>query len=372
MTAYEGLVQPRFPSRPRRSRRFEIDNPEDTDGSGHWELETTDSESEGGVEGRIEEELEHDRYVECCEAEGNISPRRRRFFACQPHVINGFHLRDNVWKKLLVDRVRWAAPGLGPSSDMVLGDTDKQFLERLLVELSNQKAYGLCPDLQKSATVLMTVRGPAADDAIDAISSMVRRPLYHVRISTEAEAGSAESTFRQAASLARKWGCIVVIDELLGAYHHPVGEPQDSLTANVAAVVRFLDTFRGIVILALPDQGWELDARVRERVCANFHFEYHDSTPNTRRALWERYIKKRTGREYWPGGLGPKAEGHLDRLAELQLSWDAIRSIVQAVVGKIPYRPVIDWDLLIEVAERRTTKVLASPLSTADPRVSWR
>jgi hypothetical protein len=312
------------------------------------------------------------REMEEREARGDISPKRHRFFTCQPHVIYGFHLRDHVWRRLLVDRVVDSIPEWGPWQEMILGHSKKRFLQRLLgldETASPGKLSFLRVPTEDSPRFVMAVRGPAANEAIDGISILAERPLYRIRISTESEAGSAERVFRQAAALAKRWRCIVVIEDVIGAYY-PRSHPQKGLNATVAPLLWFLDAFKGVVIFAIPDQELELDQRVEKRLTANLHFEYKDATPANRRALWKRCIRHSSVRMYnEPEDLGPVAEGHLDRLAEYELPWDTIRSIVDAATGEAT-RWLPNWDLIMELAAKRAGDMASSPSTANRPKTS--
>jgi hypothetical protein len=314
------------------------------------------------------------RTMEKREARGDISPKRRRFFTCQPHVIYGFHLRDHVWRKLLVDRVVEVFPGWGAWQELILGDSERKFLQRLL-DLDETASPGqrfLSVPTRDSPRVVMAVRGPAANEAIDAISVLAKRPLYRVRISTENEAGSAERVFRQAAALAKRWGCIVLIEDVIGAYY-PRSQPRKILNATVVPLLWFLDAFKGVVIFALPDLDVELDQRVENRLSANLQFEYNDAIPAYRRWLWKRCIRDCSPYLYnKPEDMGPVAEGYLDRLAEFELPSDTIRSIVDAATGETTRRlpdwdRVPNWDLLMELAAKRAGD-MAKSLPTTTPR----
>lgn len=193
---------------------------------------------------------------------------------------------------------------------------------------------------------------------------MARRPLYHVRIATESEAGLAEGTLQQTAMLASEWGCMVVIEDVLGAYCLR-NRPRESVNAAVAPLLRFLDAFKGIVVLFLPDEDVQMDLRIEQRVCASFHFVYRNAIPACRRVLWRQYVQKRTGLRYRQEDISPEDEKYIDKLATLELSWDAIRSLVDAVASTASYweRERINWDLLIEMAEKKAAR--PSPPSAA-------
>ncbi|KAK4156614.1 hypothetical protein C8A00DRAFT_30467 [Chaetomidium leptoderma] len=350
-TTYEQLHQPRSISRQYKALRFKIDDSEDSEKDmTALELDMAEMELEERIRETEEESREHDD-MENCEADGDISPKRRRFFTCQPHVIRGFHLRDHVWRNLLVDRVRWVDEKWGPSQDMVVGEPKKIFLERLLARTRKPG-----PNVPRNgwlipAKVVMAVRGPGANEAVDAVSLIAKRALYRVRISTESEAGSAEGIFRQTASLASEWGCIVLIEDLLGTYRSR-RRPLETLNATVAPLLRFLDTFGGIVIFSLPDEDLEVDPRVEERVCATLYFEYEVASPENRKALWRQSVKAE-------GKSDPKTEFYLDRLAGYELSWDSIRSLAVAVPRDVsirPYRQSIDWGLLLKLAAKKAQK----------------
>jgi hypothetical protein len=229
-----------------------------------------------------EEERDMEQFEDVC----YMSPERARVFTCHPHVIYGFHLRYHRWKKLLVRHVRpvpdqeW-----GPSQDMVIGEAEKGFLERLLAP-GKPGPYETRPLYRReSPRAVMTIRGPAGKEDIEAVSIMARSPLYLVRIATESEAGLAERTLQQAAMLAIKWGCMVVIEDILGTYCLR-NRPRESVDAAVAPLLRFLDAFKGIVVLFLPDEDVQMDPRIEQRVCASFHFRYRDASPACRRVLW--------------------------------------------------------------------------------------
>lgn len=298
------------------------------------------------------------------EAPDDMTAERRRFYTCQPHVIYGFHLRDHVWRKLLVDRVMSVFPEWGYWQEMILGNSEKTLLQRLL-NLDETKRPGetwlSVPSHSKdSAWIAITARGPAANEAIDAISTLADRPLYRVRISTENEAGSAERILRQTAALAKRWGCIVVIEDVLGAYYSR-SQPRRRPNATVAPLLWFLDRFEGVSIFALPDQDLEIDPRVEKRMCANFSFEYKDATPAHRKVLWECEISALC---YGAVGLDHVTQARLDMLAQYGLPWDSIRSIVRAVSGQNCRRRPPDWGSLLQLADKRAKDLASSPSAT--------
>ncbi|KAK4106793.1 hypothetical protein N658DRAFT_31276 [Parathielavia hyrcaniae] len=334
---YEALHQQPVSRTPRESRFHRDYDSDDLDSEfmANWE-DKTDSVSESYKGDTVWEE--HEALMD----RDGISTCIGRFFACQPHVVYGFHLRKHVWEKLLVDNVKWVSRQWGQAQDAVLGDLKKEFLQRLLL----------------GPMVVMTIRGPAASDAIDAISNLVHSPVYRIQISTESEAASAGRIFRQAESLPAKWRCIVVIEDLLGAYSSS-DRPWGSLHVTVvAAALRFLDKFRGIVVFALPDDDWILDPKIEERVCARFSFADGQKNPtlDNRRGLWKQYVEEELranrGRRVDPD---PGAERALDGLAKHALSSDTIRSLVHAVTREDVSGVHIDFDLLLDLAERTAT-----------------
>ncbi|KAK3294206.1 prion-inhibition and propagation-domain-containing protein [Chaetomium fimeti] len=357
---YEHLQRPRFTDLTERVPHLDLFS-EEEEQLQDWQLIIyTDREEMMRAE---YEEQEEERAMELGEEFGSMSTERARFFACQPHVIYGFHLRHHTSKKLLVRHVRRVPDQeWGPSQDMVVGESEKAFLERLLAP-GEPGPYPTRPQhLRTSPRVVMTVRGRAGREAIEAVSIMARRSLYRVQIVTESEAGQAERTLQQAGMLASEWGCIVVIEDVLGAYYLR-NRPRESVDAAVATLLRFLDAFDGIVILSLPDEDVRLDLRIEQRVCASFNFV----RPACRRVLWRQYIKKWTDHNFRLKDLSPEDEKYIDKLARFELSWDAIRSLVDAVVRTAFYSEreerIIDWDLLIEMAEKMAAR--SSPSSRA-------
>jgi hypothetical protein len=244
----------------------------------------------------------------------NMSPERARFFTSHPHVIYGFHLRYHRWKKFLVRYVR-PVPGQewGPSQDMVVGEAEKGFLERLLApgEPGPYERRPLCR--QKSPRAVMTVRGPASKEAIEAVSIMARSPLYRVRIATESEAGLAERTLQQAAMLANEWECNGGHRRRSRNVLFAKSSPR-SVDAAVAPLLRFLDAFKGIVVLFLPDEDVQMDLRIEQRVCASFHFEYRDASPACRRVLRRQCFKKDPG--FYREDLSPEYEKCIDKTCD--------------------------------------------------------
>ena len=354
MENYEHLQRPRFTDLTERDTSFEDFSDED-------ELQTwqyiIDEERDRLLEACSEEE-EMERAMEERESVGDMSPERTRFFTCRPHVIYGFHLRNHTWKKLLVRDVRWA-PGQewGPSQDMVVGEAEKGLLERLLAprDLGPYERH----DLREPPRIGIGVRGSAGREAIDAVSIMAKRRLYHVRIATESGAESADSILQQAARLASEWGCMVAIEATFGD-----SSRRQSRESVYAALLRFLDAFKGIVVLFLPEGDARVDPGIEQRLCASFHFEYRDAGPASRRDLWRQYLDKCAGpsKTRRLGGLSSEDEKYIDKLAALELSWDAIRSLVDAVAHKISYRQGIDWDLLVEMAENKAPRPLVPPV----------
>jgi len=296
--------------------------------------------------------------------EGDEWPTRRAFFTCQPHVIHGFRLRDHTWKKLLVRHVRLVKQKWGPWQDMVVGGAEKRILERLLTQTVNGSSETMF-GRERPARVFMTARGPAGNEAMDAVSIMTKGPVYRVLISAETQAGFGERILQQIAPLASRWRFVVVIEDLLGVCYSQ-GGPPESANATLDSLLRFLDTFKGVVILSLPDRDVHMHPGIEERVCANLRFEFRDKTTDCRRILWRQYIKKCTGHKDREGDLSSEEEKYIDELATLvALSWDAIRSLVDAVTRRVPFRPgdniwdsvyEINWDLLIELAKKKARR----------------
>lgn len=294
-------------------------------------------------------ERERAAYGDCEEDREDEEWRRRRaFFTCQPHMIYGFRLRDHTWEKLLVRHVRLVQQKWGPWQELVVGETQKATLERLLITARGNNWVLTTFGPRKPAKFFMTFRGPAGSEAIDAVSIMTKRPLCRVLISAETLPGFADRLLQQIAPLARRWRCVVVIEDLLGVCYAQ-SQTRESRNATLTPLLRFLDTFKGLVILSLPDEHVQLDPRLDQRVCANFHFQLRDATPASRQTLWRQYIKRCTGREQSDGDLSPEEEKHIEKLATIELSWDAIRSLVNAATRLVDRADFINWDLLREI-----------------------
>ena len=352
---YERLQQRRFTDLTERVPNF--DNFRDENQLQDWQF-IIEEERDRLVEVCSEEE-EMERGMEELEGHGVMSPERTRFFTCRPHVIYGFHLRDHTWKKLLVRDVRWVpAQEWGPSQDMVVRESEKAFLQRLLAP-QDPEPYETRPhDLRESPRITMAIHGPAGRDGMDAVSIMAKRRLYHVRIATESGAESAVGTLQQAARLASDWGCMVAIE---ATFEDP-SRRQSRESVN-AALLRFLDAFKGIVVLFLLEGNVSMDPEIEQRLCANILFDYWNTPRAYRRALWELYLHKFTNYSNKPKPRGRSLENreYIDKLAALNLSWDAIRSLVDAVSHKISPSQGVDWDLLVEMAEKKDRGYLRPP-----------
>ncbi len=347
MAKYERLQRARFTDLTERDPNF--DNFRDENQLQDWQCLI--EEERDLLEEVYSEKEEIGRAMEEREGHGDISPERTRFFTCRPHVMYGFHLRDHTWKKLLVRDIRWVpAQEWGPAQDMVVGESEKTFLERLLAP-RHLEPYETGPhDLRESPRIAMAIRGAASREAMDAVSIMAKRRLYHVRIATESGADSADSILQQAASLAREWGCMVGIE---------ASSQRQSRDSVNAALLRFLDAFKGIVVfVGLPlGDGGGVDPKIEQRLCANLYSVYTDRGPAYRRVLWEQYLIKPECEECLKtsksGGRSLEEDKYIEKLAAIELSWDTIRSLVDAVAHKTSRAQGIDWELLVEMAEKK-------------------
>ena len=344
VTKYERLQLRRFTDLTERDPNF--DNFRDENQLQDWQF-IIEEERDRLAEVCSEEE-EMERGMEELEGHGVMSPERTRFFTCRPHVIYGFHLRDHTWNKLLVRDVRWVpAQEWGPSQDMVVSESEKRLLERLLAP-RDLGPHETPHDLRESPRITMAIHGPAGREGIDAVSIMAKRRLYHVRIATENGAESTVGILQQAAGLASDWGCMVAIEATFGDSSRR--QSRDSVNA---ALLRFLDAFKGIVVLFLLEG--KVEPEIEQRLCAKILFDYWNTSKSCRRVLWEQYLNKFTNysNKRKPRGQSLEDRQYINKLAACNLSWDAIRSLVDAVSHKTSPLQGVDWDLLIEMAEKK-------------------
>jgi hypothetical protein len=272
-----------------------------------------------------------------------------------PHSLPGYHLRDHVWRQLLVRNMEPISWPEATIEDTLIGEQAMDSLRRLLAPLQKPEWWMFCGE-GDSARIVASFQGPAMDAAINVASRMTKRPLYRICLSAQTE--PLDTVFQKAKSLNAKWGCIFVVEDLLEAYSaHTQAAAQ--LNLLILPLLRFLDSFTGILVFRIPgdDQGHppytlhSLDYRTRQRICKHFTFTPQDNDEFTRKELWRECIMNRFNSS--GDFTTARTEEYLGMLATFTLTWDAIRSIVHAVVPQNAHPVGADWKLLLELARER-------------------
>lgn len=290
---------------------------------------------EADSQGELEYELE---------AFDPISERSRRYLLCQPYEVNGFHLRDHVWKKLLVKDLMLPQrrPYLREDASKVIGRTSglKVLLDTML----------------QGGRITIAARGRNLHEELEAISRYTLKPFYRIRISMESELASAQRTFQKAKKLAFDLNCIVLIEDLLGAYV-PLEGGGGAINSAVTWVLRFLDEFQGSVIFIIPHDLVDLDYRIKTRICATFRLGSRldkasvetGKNQESRKAMWKKHLgvppdvqnlseRTRNGIRYY-----------LDKLSECELPPATVWSLARFITSTKP----INWDLLLDMARQK-------------------
>ncbi|KAK4034304.1 prion-inhibition and propagation-domain-containing protein [Parachaetomium inaequale] len=274
------------------------------------------------------------------------------------HTLPGFHLRNHVWRELLVramEPVSWPDAKI---EDALIGEEARGQPRKMLgpMEKPNWERRNDGPEDGGLTRIILSFQGTAMESAINAASRITRRPLYRIRLLNQTE--KLDETFREAKCLNMKWGCIFVIEDLLEACAtHTQGVVR--LNPVILPLLWFLDNMTGILVFLLSEDAsagdpyQSIDPKIRQRICKHFRFPTQDTRQETREELWKECIKDRLSSGDDFSTDVDDVAGKLKKLAELPLTWDAIRSTVHAVVPKGTAVSNINWEIIAELTQER-------------------
>lgn len=278
-------------------------------------------------------------------------------YLCMPHVMWSFHLRDHVWRELLVENAEIPIWPEAKIEGLLIGKEACDALQRLFGPMQKPSWHSWCQNNginEDSAKIFTCFHGMAVEAALNVVSRITKRPLYRIRLSGQTE--ELDTVFRKARALNTKWGCIIVIEDLLEACAAH-SQTAARLNSVILPLVRFLDSIGGIVVFVLSstmvagDPTEIVDQHIRQRTCKTFEFQPQDSYAQTRGQLWVECIANRLeSRDNFPTY---EVSEKLQELAKLQLTWSCICSIVFATVPEGMRPDKIDWGLVADLAQQQ-------------------
>jgi hypothetical protein len=179
-------------------------------------------------------------------------------------------------------------------------------------------------------------------------SRMTKRPLYRIRLS--GQIANPDAVFHKAKTLNEKWGCIILIENILEA---TCDRPATERYEIMQPLLRFIDNYTGIVIFFLPEGPTylyeHLDPLIAQRVCMNITFTPEDFNENCRQELWQGLISQRSR----CSDLDEESRQRVASFASAELTADEIRSIVDAVLPPDLLNVKPDWELMNKLVLHR-------------------
>ncbi|KAK4186172.1 prion-inhibition and propagation-domain-containing protein [Podospora australis] len=269
--------------------------------------------------------------------------------ACLPPFIHGFHLRDHVWRKLAVDSIRAVSSSLADIEKIVASEPSMDLLKTLFGNYARKdwSVTGHEPDSQKPmSTIGISVIGAAYREGMEALSYFTKRPLYRVRLCQETTARGVENVYKKAAAACVQWGCIAVLEDWIETYFTFAGASQ-RLNLLVTPTLRFIEAFKGIVVIPKPTEDALIDPRLVPYFCMEFTFTFRDDTADSREQLWRKGISSRFGSYKFDSA---QPDEHILELSQLKIPWESIRSIIDAVVHR---ERGINWELMKGLAKKQ-------------------
>jgi hypothetical protein len=275
-----------------------------------------------------------------------------------PHALQGFHLRNHVWRKLLVRHIKPVSWPKAKIQDLLIEDEAREQLRKILApaEKPTWQSFDDPTAEEGLARIILSFQGPAKKAATKAASRMTKRPLYRIRLLNKTE--ELEQTFRKAKALNAKWGCIFVIEDLVEAC---VAHTEEVARRKLLTVplLWLIDNISGILVFLLSEDVAEGDPtqhihpRIRRRICKHFTFRTQNADAKAREELWTESIRSRLRRGDSDAFPADDVRGKLKELGEFTLTWAAIRSTLHAVVPKGTAVSNIRWELILELARER-------------------
>lgn len=187
---------------------------------------------------------------------------------CLPHAVQGFHLLEHVWHKLLVRNIRVVPPTAYGSDDQDIGKAAKAQLVELLEQLALQGARGYDGFGRTLTRTILTFHGPAWKAASLVVSRVTERPVYRIRLLDRTKTPTA--VFHEAKALNKKWGCIILIEDVLEA---TCDWPAPQRHERIQPLLHFIESYAGIVVFVLPDDTTDrLDPLIARWVRMSFTF----------------------------------------------------------------------------------------------------
>lgn len=189
-------------------------------------------------------------------------------FMCMPHAVRGFHLIDHVWRQLLVRNIRVVPPTAYGSDDQDIGKAAKAQLVELLRQPGPQRARHSDGFGKTLPRTILTFHGPSWKEASLVMSRVTARPLYRIRLLGRTKTPTA--VFNEAKALNKKWGCIILIEDVLEA---TCDWPAPQRYERIQPLLHFLESYAGIVVLVLSDDSTDrLDPLITRWVRMSFTF----------------------------------------------------------------------------------------------------
>ncbi|KAL3467065.1 P-loop containing nucleoside triphosphate hydrolase protein [Aspergillus heterothallicus] len=205
-----------------------------------------------------------------------------------PPTVPGYSLGSKRWIHLDVDKICWVQWNKKSFENLVIDEDSKELLQAA----TTSQFIPMITDIMqgKEASVAILLHGPAGTGktyTAETLSELVEKPLYRLScadLGTELQ--RAEECLKSALYLGKTWDCIILLDDI-DIFLEENTSSNIEQNAIVAAILRALDTYGGIIILTARYIS-KLNEAFRSRIRLAVHCPHPTSLQRQR--IWRNLI----------------------------------------------------------------------------------
>jgi SpoVK/Ycf46/Vps4 family AAA+-type ATPase len=211
--------------------------------------------------------------------------------ALLPAHIKAYDLKDHHWRTLLASNIMILEWNKEAFKELALPDETKSMLLALISTDSQSEVNKDIVAGKRRGQVFLFHGPPGVGKtfAAESISEVTERPLYRINMAdVGTTAKDVDRVFRNAITLAKRWGCVLLLDEA-DLLVEARSAHDFNRNAVVAAFIRLIDELEGILIITTNRVG-SFDTAFKSRISLAVHF--HKLNNSQRKIIWRNFLQR--------------------------------------------------------------------------------